>query len=59
MQNFNTVLCSYRERFYREQIVIFREIISAPIGNKPKIQIIWCPKRQISAEVIDSCRYIL
>ena len=31
----NTVLCSYRERFYKEQIVIFREIISASIANKP------------------------
>ena len=32
-----TVLCSHRERSHREQIVIFREIISALIGNKPKI----------------------
>ena len=33
----NTVLCSHRERSHREQIVIFREIISALIRNKPKI----------------------
>ena len=35
-----TVLCSYRECSYRELIVIFRVFITAPIGNKPKIQII-------------------
>ena len=35
--NLHTVLCSYRERSYRERIVIFREIISASIGNKSKI----------------------
>ena len=35
-----TVLCSYRKCSYREQIVIFREFISAPIRNKPKIKII-------------------
>ena len=33
----NTVLGPYREHPYREQIVIFRKIISVPIGNKPKI----------------------
>ena len=32
-----TVLYSHRERSHREQIVMFREIISALIGNKPKI----------------------
>ena len=29
-----TVLLPYRERPYREQIIIFREIISSRIGNK-------------------------
>ena len=34
-----TVLLPYRERPYREQIVIFREIISSRIGNKSKIRV--------------------
>ena len=35
----STVLLPYRERPYREQIVIFREIISSRIGNKSKIRV--------------------
>ena len=34
-----TVLLPYRERPYREQIVIFREIVSSLIGNKSKIRV--------------------
>ena len=51
-----TVLGPYREHPYREQIVIFRKIISVPIGNKPKI---WVTQKNLDLNLSPITRILL